>query len=320
MRALRTVLIMLCLAFGLSTVHGQGTDLAAVLEVLEGTVEVNRVNTEQWIEVRVEAIVGVGDRVRTNEMGRVRITFFADGIDTELMPSSEIRIEQFSGNADTFDLTLAVVVGQTTQRIGRALNASSSYVIDTPAMSLAARGTQFQIRVEDSGRAAMLVSEGVVDASGEGQSAEVPPSFGIRAAVNESLSDVIVANSFEALDAALDGCVVTVITPDDTSLNVRIAPSVDAPRIGVISAIDIEKFIGVTETTDWYRIEFRGGYAWVLSSGATIQMPCAGLRIFPDSHGAEDATLFSELGDIIQLEEVTAEATSEPTAEATPGS
>jgi hypothetical protein len=263
-----------------SAVSAQESDLAAVLEVLEGSVEVNRVNTAQWLPVRVEAIVGVGDRIRTDSTGTARITYFA------------------------------------------ALDASSSYLITTPGMSLAARGTRFAVRVEESGRSAMLVSEGLVEAGKAGISSDVPPSFGIRAPVDEPLSDVVRATSFEELDAALDGCVATVTTPDDVSLNVRLAPDVNAPRVGVVGAADVTRFVGVTQSGGWFRIDFRGGFGWILSSAAVVATDCAGLRIFPDDPGAEDVSLYESLGNPVSLDDLTTavpDVAPEATTEAAPG-
>ncbi|MDZ4770216.1 MAG: SH3 domain-containing protein [Chloroflexota bacterium] len=291
----------------------QGSDLAALLEVLDGTVEVRRVNTEQWIAVKIEAIVGVGDHIRTDATGRARITFFADGIETELLADTETRIDSFNGSEQTFNLNLAVVVGQTVQRIGRALDASSSYNVTTPGMSLAARGTLFEVRVEDDGRSAMLVRESTVEASKDGENAAVTPGFGIRSEAETALSAVVAATTFEELYAALDGCPATLTTPDDVSLNVRLAPRLDAPRIGTIAAADVTELFGVTEAGEWYRLEFRGGFGWVLSSTSTIGTPCAGLRVFADNYLGEDTTLYSELGDVVQLEDLV-------TPEPTPGS
>lgn len=317
------ILLVVLVTFAIhSAVSAQDSDLAAVLEVLEGNVEVNRVNTAQWLPVRVEAIVGVGDRIRTDSTGTARITFFADGIESDVLPNTEIRIEHFSGTEQSFDLNVEVLIGETAQRIARALDASSSYLITTPGMSLAARGTQFAVRVEESGRSAMLVSEGLVEAGKDENTSDVPPDFGIRAPVDQPLSDVVRASSFEELDAALDGCVATVTTPDDVSLNVRLAPNVDAPRVGVISAAEISKFFGATQSSGWYRIAFRGGFGWILSSAAVVETDCAGLRVFPDDQGAEDAALYESLGDPVALEDLTIttpDAAPEATPEAAPG-
>jgi ferric-dicitrate binding protein FerR (iron transport regulator) len=315
-QAARFALALLLALFGVGAfASAQANDLAALLEVREGTVEVRRVNTQQWIAVRVEAIVGVGDGIRTGADGRARITFFADGIESELLPGTETRIESFSGGDQRFALNFEVVLGQTVQRIGRALDASSSYTVTTPGMSLAARGTLFEVRVEENGRSAMLVRESMVEASSEGESAPVDAGFGVRSGVDEALSDVVRASTFAQLDAALDGCAVTVTTPDDVRLNVRLAPRLDAPRVGTIAASEVTLLYGVTESGGWYRLPFRGGFGWILSSTVVIQEPCAGLRVFPLDTQPEDPTLYTSLGDPVSLDEIIV-----PAVEATPES
>ena len=263
------------------------TDLAAIIEVLEGSVEVQRVNTEQWIAIRLEAIVGVGDHIRTTSNGSARITFFADGIETTLLPNSEMRINRFSGSSQAFDLNVAVLVGQTIQRITRALDVSSSYIVETPGMTLAARGTAFSVRVEDNGRSAAIVADGTVAAEAQEVTKEVPAAYGIRASADQGLSDVVRAATFAELDAALDGCSVVISLPDDVSVNVRAAPRSDAARLGVIAPADLTLFVGVAEGGQWYRIPFAGGFGWVLSSTPAIDPTCAGLRRFPANVPAE---------------------------------
>lgn len=285
---LLTFVILFIIPIGL---RAQSNELAATLEVLESGVEVQRVNTANWIAVNIEAIVGVGDIIRTDETGRARITFFADGVDTDLLPNTEYRIEEFEGDDDSFTLSVEVLFGQTTQRIGRILDANSNYQINTSGMSLTARGTEFAVRVEDDGRASMLVTEGLVGAQAdENDTADVPPEFGIRSAVGEELSEVVRASSFAELDSALDGCTVSITTVDDVSLNVRLAPSLDAERITVVDPTDVTTFLGVNESGDWYRISLEGApdtneaFGWVMASTIEIDSACAGLRIFEDAH------------------------------------
>lgn len=280
---IRVVFILtILLSIGLLT--SAQAELAATLEVLNAGVEVQRVNTVNPIQVQVEAIVGVGDIIRTDDTGRARITFFADGTETELTPNTEYRIEQFEGDEASFQLIVEVIAGQTQQRLNRLVDANSSYTIITPGMTLAARGTDFAVRVEDSGRAGMLVFEGLVESGADDESADVPPEFGIRSAVGEPLSDVVRASNFDELDAAIDGCEVAISTTDDVSLNIRTGPSADNEQLGVVSASDIDIAVGTNESGGWYRVEVGDEFGWILSSTAVVSTDCAGLRLFPDDY------------------------------------
>lgn len=307
-----TIALLLIASLPFFNALSQG-ELAATLEVNTSGVTVQRVNTNNPIAVQREAIVGVGDIIRTDATGQARIIFFADGTETDLLPNTEYTIRQFEGNDAQFQLSVEIISGQTIQRLNRLVDASSRYDVQTPGMELVARGTEFRVRVEADGRSAMLVDKGLVDAVQE-EDAQVDPGFGIRAEAGSGLSEVVLAASFDQLDAALDGCPVTITTTDDVQLNVRLGPQLSFPRIGTTAPTDLANFIGVTESGGWYRIDFRDGYGWVLASKVEVAANCAGLRVFPDDHGPEDASLFTSLGEEISLDEI---PTPAPEAEAT---
>jgi uncharacterized protein YraI len=290
------------------------SELAATLEVLNAGVSVQRVNTTEFLPIKLEAIVGVGDTIRTDATGKARVTFFADGTDTELAPNTEYRILRFEGDATRFNIRVEVLIGQTRQRLERLLDSQSSYEVQTPAISLVARGTEFSIRVEANQRSAMLVSDGVVSANAAASSADVAFGFGVRADSQAMLSDVVRASTFEELDSALDGCSATLSTPDDTSLNIRQGAGRDYPRIGTLDALSITNLIGVSEGGDWYRIAFRDGFGWFLSTSARIDEDCVGLRRFANNYGPEDPSLYSSLGDNVLPEDL---QTLSPPAEST---
>jgi hypothetical protein len=278
-----TLLVLLvCLTGVLGASAQDRTGLAATLEVLSAGVEVLRADTTNWVSVNLESIVGTGDTIRTDETGRARVTFFADGTATEILPSSEYRIEQFEGDETSFRLVLQVVIGQTLQTLGRVLDPSSEYQMITPAMTLSARGTAFAVRVEPTGRAGMLVSDGLVDANAGTENEDVPPGFGIRSESEEALSPVVRARTFEELDAALDGCIAQVNNADDVSYNIREFSSLDAPILATIIASDINRLFGITENGGWYLVKLDDQEGWIRASAVTIDSSCAGLRVFRD--------------------------------------
>lgn len=275
--------------------QAQPTGLAATMEVLSPGVEVLRVETGNWIAVAVESILGTGDSIRTDDTGTARITFFADGTSAELLPNSEYRIAEFQGDDANFTISLEVISGQTIQTIGRVLEAGSQYDVQTPAMTLSARGTVFRVRVEANGRSAMLVREGVVNAAGEGgEVTDVPVEFGLRTPVGEPLGEIVRASTFEELDAALDGCAASISNPDDVSFNVRISPNPDAEIVGTVDIVEVDRFFGVTESGEWHRVALRGGYGWIRATVVTVDATCAGLRLFPDDYGPEDSSLYTD--------------------------
>ncbi len=278
-------------------VHAQ--EQAAVLQVNAPGVEVRRVNTENFLPVQVEAIVGVGDTIRTDESGQATIIFFADGTETDLLPDTEYRIQRFEADDSGFNLSVEVLAGQTIQRLNRLVDDNSSYDVQTPSMDMVARGTVFRVRVEANGRAAMLVDENQVEAQAQDSLETVGTGFGVRVARNNPLSDVVAATTFEALDAALDGCAADVPDLGDIRLNVRQGPSLDFPRVGSIAPDEIDILIGRVQNDTWYRLEFQNGFGWAQLPDLTLDSDCAGLRIFPPEHGPEAADLYENLGENI---------------------
>ncbi|HVO42563.1 MAG TPA: hypothetical protein VMT34_08065, partial [Aggregatilineales bacterium] len=236
--------------------------------------------------------------------GRARITFFANGTDTDVLPSTEFRIDDFTGSAAQYQLSVTVIIGQTTQRVEKLLDPGSSYQINSTGMEMAVRGTVFAVRVEKSGRSATIVGKGLIKSKGIAASSatvDVPEGYGVRADATRGLSDVVKATSFAQLDAALDGCAAVVQTIGDVVLNVRIGPGLSFQRIGQLETRRLEHVIGETETTKWYRVPFKGGFAWVFAPALKLDSGCAGLRQFPDSYGPENGSLYSGLDKDIVL-------------------
>jgi len=273
--------------------------LVASLDVLGPNVTMRRAGTDTFVNISKETLVGVGDTVRTSPTARARITFFANGTDTEVQPSSEIQIDDFSGTEDKFTISLTVVLGQTTQRIAKLLDSNSSYTINSTGLELAVRGTSFDVRVEPSGRSALIVKTGAVATKNTGApsatSAQVGPGFGVRAEAGKGLSDVVRASSFAQLDSALDGCGALISTAGDVRLNVRTGPGLGFARIGQLGNNFRQGVLGVTETTKWYRVVFKGGFGWVYAPALKLDATCPGLRTFPDTFGPEDTSLYQGL-------------------------
>ncbi len=284
-------------------VRAADNDLVASLESLAPSVSVKRVGTDAWITVDAESLVGVGDSIRTTTNGHARITFFANGTDTEVLPGSEFRIDAFSGSEAQYQLAVTVVVGQTTQRIAKLLDTGSSYTINSTGLELTVRGTTFAVRVEPNGRSSTIVQTGAVKTKSVGAAALkdpthaeniVPTGYGVRAEAGKGLSDVVKAASFSQLDAVLDGCDAFIQTVGDVRLNVRIGPSLSFARIGYLDNKTQQHLIGITETEPWYRVVFKGGFGWVYAPALKLAA-CRGLRQYPSTTGAEDPTLYQGL-------------------------
>ncbi len=275
--------------------------LVASLEVLTAGVEVKRFDTDAWVPIRVETLIGQGDAVRTDDTGRARITFFVNGSETELEPNTEYVLREMQQTSGGVHFTIEVLAGITRQQIAQLLEGDSYYRVITPGMDIIVRGTDFATRVEDTGRSALLTFDGLVQADHEGEDAEIPPGYGVRAPVDGELSDVVPASTFEELDAALDGCGASFSTEADVRLSVRLAPSRDAEYVGSLPPQSITSVMGTNEDGNWYRIRYHDGYAWVSAVGMDVSVDdTCPLAHYPNDY-TEDAGRYSWRGGDVEL-------------------
>lgn len=297
-RVLCGIVVFVFSGFALQPAAAQENQLVASLEVLTSGVEVRRVNTLEWVPVRVETLIGQGDSVRTDSTGTVLVTFFADGAEVRLTPNTELTIRTFTGNSENFSLSVEILAGITHQQFQRLLNSGSSYQVVTPGAVMTVRGTTFDIRVEESGRSSALTEEGLVATTAQGREAEVPAGFGIRVEPGSPLSEVVPATTFDELDSALDGCPGEVTTEGDVRLNVRLGPGIDYERIGSIDPSEIAVLMGVTQDNAWYRFQFSDGYGWFSAANMAVSLnsECPPLRRFDNSQ-AEDTAQYGMIGD-----------------------
>jgi hypothetical protein len=297
--ALSFILIVALLVTSIVVRQSQAAenDLVASLETLEGQVSVKRFDTQEFVTVAKESLIGVGDTIKTNGTGTARITFFANGVETDVLPNSEFRIDVFNGSEDQYTLSVSVLVGQTVQRVTKLLDSGSSYTINSTGLEMAVRGTVFDVRVENSGRSATIVRDGAVTTTNPGASdeASVPAGYGVRAEAGQGLSDVVPATNFAELDSSLDGCTGVINTLYDFRLNVRLGPSLQFARIGSLDTSIQIKLLGSTKTGEWFRIEFKNSYGWIYAPAVAIDSGCVKLREFPDDYAGEDPNSYTDL-------------------------
>lgn len=274
-------------------------ELAAVLEVIDAGVEVQRAGTTSWLPVSRESIVGIGDLIRTDATGVARITFFETGAEIELTPDSEIRITEYSGDdTNGYTTSLEVLAGITQQQVQRFTDVSSSFEIVTPGLEMTVRGTDFLVRVEADGRSALITQEGEVAAATQNEQVPITSGFGVRAEMAGSLSPVVPATTFEELDAGIDGFAATFDSSGDVRMNVRLRPSLDAERVGSLPPSAVDAVFGVDPSGEWYRVAFRNSFGWVYANTFTISIPDdVELPVYP-SDFSEDITRYDYLGDI----------------------
>lgn len=260
--------------------HAQPSELAAKLSVIYPGVSLRRANTDVWLPVTqgAEMPFGAGDVVRTDAKGRVFLTFSELG-QALILPQTEFQLLAF--DPDTPDQPVIHV-----SFIGRTVYALDSqaveFQIQTEHASLTAPAEHFAMQIDDQDNLYVLVAEGMVAVTTSQGTVEVPAGNGLR--VRQGLPDPMIPltqpASFAYVEAELDGCDGLAQSSEDPYLNVRTGSGLGYPIIGVIDNNTTIRLVGISNTRDRYRVQFRSGFGWVVT-GAVIT-DCANLTQYPD--------------------------------------
>ncbi len=156
------------LASGWAAAQG---DNVAVVSPVQGLVQVQRESDPAggWRTVTAPDLVEEGAAIRTGSQGLAYLTFF-EGIEAEILPESvvevgRLRVVALAGGGP-FEVSLAVLAGDTLHHVNVALDANSRYEVRTPSAIIAVRGTEFWTSVAPDGATTVSAVRGVVNVTG----------------------------------------------------------------------------------------------------------------------------------------------------------
>jgi hypothetical protein len=137
----------------------------------------NPVNATNGMEL------GVGDTITTGDNGSAKLTFF-EGSVMEIKASSEILINELStATIGSTTVSLMEQVGSTINRIGKLVDSSSKYEVETPAAVAVVRGTVFDLLVLQNGTTTVKAEQDSVSFSASGVTVTVNQGFQSSAVV-----------------------------------------------------------------------------------------------------------------------------------------
>lgn len=170
--ALAATLSILIFGAGALLLHGwlsEGLAQAAVLDRVQGSVEILRQDGDAWQPASVGEQLGGGDQVRTGPLAQATLAFF-DGSAIDVGSDTEMALVEVSMRRDETGRTILVRqgVGWTYSRVEPLENSRCRFEIETPALTAAARGTEFSLDVAPDGTTQLTVIEGTVDATAGG--------------------------------------------------------------------------------------------------------------------------------------------------------
>jgi hypothetical protein len=138
--------------------------LIASLEVVNDGVSLMRVGSKNWQRLDQDVVLGAGDRVRTDENGQAIITWFEDGTLIEVLPATELIIEEVVATENEFIMDATLIYGNVFNSVRRLLDTGSRYQVNTSGISATVRGTVFSVSVDAQMNSIIIVHEGTVSA------------------------------------------------------------------------------------------------------------------------------------------------------------
>ncbi len=260
----------------LLTVKAQD-DYAAVLTVMRSTVEIRRVNTEQWISLPENATTpfGVGDALRTDHWGRAYLTFL-DEIELLILTESTYGITAFIRAEDGSVQLNTWLEGQAIQR--SPAEGEIRYELGAGRVNITRPADLFAVWTNFEDTTVVTVVDGRVElATAEGQ-IEVRAGEGFY--TDDAIGEVVrfdAPHNAARLLAEVRGCIGTVNSGDEESLNIRSGTGLGYTIIGYIPNGGPVTLMGTNGW--WRRVQRFGGFGWV--EALAIETDCENLPVFP---------------------------------------
>ncbi len=169
-----TVLGILLLGILAPTARAQHQNLAIVYRLLlDQQLLVIDAGGENY-QGSIGRILNHGDNLFTNDNTQAAIRFTDDGSIMRMNASTEMQIRA-EGERAALRKTLQISVGELWARVNRQEGAE--YRIQTPTAVAAVKGTEFYVRVDETGATTIITLEGVLDFFNDVGTVELPAGF-----------------------------------------------------------------------------------------------------------------------------------------------
>ncbi|HKX28179.1 MAG TPA: FecR family protein [Blastocatellia bacterium] len=131
---------------------------------------VNKVTGDvQWFSQTRPSVFGIklndllspGDTIQTGRTGQVVITL-TDGSQVTILPGSRVTLKDYR-TAHSIRELLEITLGRIRVKIRHVGNQPNPYLLNSPTASIAVRGTEFLVDVQQSGETQVKVLEGLVE-------------------------------------------------------------------------------------------------------------------------------------------------------------
>ncbi len=140
----------------------------AVLVEVNGTVEVNRAESDGYVPAKTNDELHVGDMVRVSgTQGFARLRMWDDTV-IILSPGSEVSINP-GADVEGASPSITVLAGLSSLMVEPRAEGQDVFTVYTPTAELAVLGTEFDVGIALTGEVAVGVSEGIVQVTVQGE-------------------------------------------------------------------------------------------------------------------------------------------------------
>lgn len=204
------LLLSLIIVTALQAAPPQQDNSSAVakLTVIAGTVQILAPDSEAWEIVAETADLISDSRVRTDFMGIASIQWFDDNTRLEVLPNSEIFVNEFTIASDTeFTIEITQFLGETAHCIDRQLQPNMRYIVNTASVKMSANQSQYGVALNENYQTTIGISSGALLAEHQQSDAQVILAANDVLIVPLQSSDFASIESLASLDEAFVGSI-----------------------------------------------------------------------------------------------------------------
>ena len=185
------LVLTLALLIPLAGCGGGGPAVPCKISSVTGTVQVLKNGSTNPVNATNGMELAVGDTITTGNNGSANLTFF-DGSVMEIKANSEILVNELTtSSTGSTAVSLKQTVGSTINRIGKLVDSSSKYEVETPAAVAVVRGTIFDLAVQQNGTTTVKAEQDSVSFTATGVTVTVNQGFQSSASVGGTPSTPI---------------------------------------------------------------------------------------------------------------------------------
>jgi len=157
--AIGIILVLIAVAAVVGVFAQTGDEDTALVEYIDGFVDVRYAGTEDWVPLPEKSVLSVGDEVQTDTESEVIFTL-SDGSKVKIGPSSHVLIKELGllevTNVST--TVLEVVSGRIRAAVTPFVSKESSFTVETENASIGVRGTDFGVIFDPETLATTIIS------------------------------------------------------------------------------------------------------------------------------------------------------------------